>query len=80
MGLHVLLQVLWALEALPTLLALVGLERDVNANVRGDVVAFHGGRVAAAPAASEAEVVRGLAAHMALTDVVLLIRLDSHLY
>ena len=66
-----LLQVLGTLEGLAAELALVRLERDMDANVRGDVVALHSGSAARVPLAGEAEVVGALAANMALTDVFL---------
>lgn len=70
-----LFQILWALEALATEIALVGLERDVDADMGGNVIAFHRSRTAAAPTASEAEVVCGLASHMTLADVFLAIHI-----
>jgi hypothetical protein len=66
-----LLQILRALESLAAEVALVWFERDMHANVRGDVVAFDGGGSAGTPLAGEVEVVGALAADMALADVVL---------
>lgn len=71
MRLDVLLEILRALERLAAEVAFVRLERDVNADVRGDVVALHGGRAARAPLTGEVEVVRALAPDMAFADVVL---------
>lgn len=71
MGLDVLLQVLWTLEGLPTEVALVRLQRNVHADVRGDMVALHGSSPARVPLASQVEVVGALPANMTLTDVVL---------
>lgn len=71
MGLDVLLQILGALESLAAEVALVRLERDVDANVRCDVIALHGGGAAVAPLARQVQVVGALAANMALADVVL---------
>jgi len=71
MCLDMLLQILWALERLAAEFTLVWLERDVHSNVRGDVVALDGGGVALAPGAGQVEVVRRLAAYMALADVFL---------
>lgn len=41
--LDVLLQILWSLESLSTEVALVWLEWDMYADVRGDVITLHGG-------------------------------------
>lgn len=67
-----LLQVLRALERLAAELTLVRLERDVDADVRGDVVTLHGGCPAGVPLTGQVEVVGALAADMALADVLLL--------
>jgi hypothetical protein len=75
-GLDVLLQVLWTLECFSTEVAFVRLERDVDADVGCDVVAFHGGRAAGTPLAGEVEVVCALAADMAFADVVLALRVS----
>lgn len=69
--LDVLLEILRTLERLATELALVRLERDVDANVRGDVIALNSSSAARVPLASEVQVVGALAADMALTDVLL---------
>lgn len=69
--LDVLLEVLRPLERLATKLALVRLQGHVNTDVRGDVVALHGGCPTLAPLASEVEVVGALAAHMALAEMIL---------
>jgi hypothetical protein len=71
-----LLQVLWTLECLSAEVAFVRLEWDVDADVGGDVVAFHGGRAAGTPLAGEVEVVCALAADMAFADVVLALRVS----
>lgn len=71
MCLDVLLEVLWALEGLTAEVAFVRLQRDVDADVRGDVVALHGGGAAGAPLAGEVEVVGAFATDMALADMVL---------
>ena len=47
------------------------LERDVDADMGGDVVALHGGRAAGTPLAGEVEVVGAFATDMAFTDMVL---------
>lgn len=71
MGLDVLLEILWPLEGLAAEVTFVRLQRHVNANVRGDVIALHGGRPACSPLARKVEVVGALAANVALTHVVL---------
>ena len=70
-SLHVLLEILGALKCLAAEIALVRLQRDVNANMRGDVIALHGRRTAVAPLAGQVQVVGALAADMALANVVL---------
>lgn len=49
MSLDVLLEILRTLEGLATEIALVRLQRDVDANVRGDVIALYSCRTAVAP-------------------------------
>ena len=66
-----LLQVLGTLEALATEVALVRLERNMDTDVRRDVVALDGGCAAIVPAAGQVEIVSALATDMALTDVVI---------
>jgi hypothetical protein len=69
--LDVLLQVLWAFEGLPTKVALMRLQRDMDADVRRDVISLDGSSTAVAPTASEVQVVCALATYMSLADVVL---------
>jgi len=71
MSLDMLLEILWTLEGLAAKVALVWLERNMYAHVRGDVVALHGGGSACAPLAGEVQVVCRLATDVALADVVL---------
>lgn len=70
-SLDVLLQVLGALEGFAAELALVWLQRNVHADMRRDVVPLDGGGAALAPSAGEVEVISGLAANMALANVLL---------
>lgn len=65
------LQVLWPLEGLATELTLVRLERDVDSNMRGDVIALDRRRSALTPGAGQVEVVGRLATNMALANVLL---------
>lgn len=71
MGLNVLLQILRTLEGLSAEVTLVWLEGNVNADVRGDVVALDRCGPARIPLASQVEVVGALPANMSLTNVVL---------
>ncbi len=70
--LDMLLEILGPLEGLATELALVRLERDMDADVRGDVIALDSGGPTLVPLASQHEVVRALATHMFLAEMVLL--------
>ena len=71
MRLDMLLQILWPLERLAAEFTLVWLERHMHSNVRGNVVALDRRRVTLAPGAGQVEVIRRLAAYMALADVFL---------
>jgi len=71
MGLDVLLEILGPLERLATEVALVRLQRDVDTDVRSDVVSLDCRRTAAGPLTGEVEVVGRLAPNMALTDVII---------
>lgn len=69
--LDVFLQVLRTLEALATKLTLVRLERNMDSDVRGDVVTFDGSCATRVPLAGEVQVIGALATNMAFTDVFL---------
>jgi hypothetical protein len=71
MSLDMFLEILGALECFATEVTLMGLQGNMHADVRSDVVALDGCRAAVAPLAGQIEVVSALAADMALTDVVL---------
>jgi len=71
MGLDVLLQILGTLERLSAKLALVRLERHMDADVRSDVVTLDSSCAAACPLTRQVEVVGALAANMTLTNVIL---------
>jgi hypothetical protein len=71
-GLDVLLEILGALEGLATELAFVRLERDMDANMRSDVIALDGRGTTLAPGAGQVEVVGRFATDVALTDMLLL--------
>jgi hypothetical protein len=69
--LDMLLQVLRTLEALATEVAFVGLQWDVDSNVRCYVVALYCRSTAKVPAASQVKIISAFSANMALTDVLL---------
>lgn len=71
MGLDMLLQVLRTLEGLAAKVALMRLERDMNADVRSDVITLDRGGAASTPLASQVEVVCTFATNMTLADVIL---------
>ena len=66
-----LLEILGALEGLAAALALMRLERNVDTNVRGHVIALDGARPARVPLAGEVLVACALAPNMPFTDVLL---------
>jgi hypothetical protein len=68
--LYVLLEILRTLERLTAEIALVRLQRNVNANVRSDVVTLDRGGAAVAPLAGQIQVVGALTTNMALTNVI----------
>lgn len=65
-----LLKVLRALERLATDIAIVRLERGVNSDVRSDVVTLGTADITSIPFASQAEVVRGLATDVIITQML----------
>lgn len=66
-----LLQVLRAFESLSTEVALVRLQRDVDADVRGDVVTLDSRRAAVAPLTGQVQVVGAFATDVTLTNMIL---------
>ena len=72
MSLDVLLQILRAFESLPAEVAFMRLQRNVDADVRCDVVTLHSRSTAISPLASQVQVVSALAANMAFANVVLI--------
>jgi hypothetical protein len=70
MSLDMLLQVLGTLEALAAEVTLVWLQRDVNTNVRRDVVALDCGGAAEVPSPGEVQIVGALASNMAFADML----------
>lgn len=71
MSLDVLFQILRAFESLSAEIAFVRLQRNVNTDVRCDVVTLYSRSTAISPLASQIQVVGALAPNMALTNVVL---------
>lgn len=71
MCLDMLLEILGPLERLAAELTFVRLERDMHADVRGDVVTLDSSSAARVPLASKVQVVCALTANMALTDVLI---------
>jgi hypothetical protein len=72
--LYVLLQVLRTLEGLSAEITFVRLERDVDSDVRGDVVALDCGGTALIPATGKVQVIGALPSDMLFADVVLKMR------
>lgn len=66
-----LLQVLRTLEGLAAEIALVRLERHMDADMRGNMITLDGGCLAIIPLTSEIQVVRALATNMFLAYVLL---------
>lgn len=71
MRLDMLLKILGTLERLSAKVALVRLERDMDADVRRDVVALDGRGAAGIPLAGQVQVVGALATNVLLADVLL---------
>jgi hypothetical protein len=70
-SLDVLLEILGALERLATEVALMRLQRHVNADVRSNVITLDGGSAAVTPLARQIQVVGALAPNMAFAYVIL---------
>jgi len=70
MSLDMLLEILRTLEGLAAEVALMGLQRHMDSNVGGDMIALDSGGPALVPLAGEVQVVGALAANMLLADVI----------
>lgn len=70
-SLYMLLEVLRTFERLPTKVAFMGLQRDVDTDVRGYVVSLDDCSPTATPVARQVEVVGALAPNMAFADMFL---------
>ena len=66
----VFLEILWPLETLIADLAGMRFERDVDTEVRGDMVALRTSRIAILPNASEGEIVGRLASDVVIAKVI----------
>lgn len=71
MSFDVLLEILGALERFLAEVALVGLQRNMDTNVRGDMITLHSRSAAIAPSTGEVQVVGRLATNVTLTDMFL---------
>lgn len=71
MSLDVLLQILRPLEGLAAKVASMRLQRDVNTNVRRDVVAFHDSNATGTPSTSQVEIVGTFATDVTFANVLL---------
>ena len=71
MCLDMLLEILRTLECLSTELALMGLQRDMDTDVRGDVIAFDCCGTAATPLAGQIEVICAFSTDVTLANVFL---------
>jgi hypothetical protein len=77
MCLYMLLEILRALEGLATELASMWLQRDVDTDVGGDMVALHNSDATISPSTGQIQIVSTLATNMALADMVLLCVVSS---
>ena len=77
MSFDMLLQVLWTFEGFATEVAFVWFQRDVDSDVRSDMVAFDGGSVTVAPLAGQVEIIGTLPSNMTLTNVFLRITVSA---
>lgn len=75
MRLDVLLEVLGPLEGFAAEFASMRLQRYMDTDVRGDMVALHDGDTAGTPCTREVEIVSTLASDMTLAHMVLI---DNH--
>jgi hypothetical protein len=67
----VFLEILRTLESFSTEIALMWLERNVDSNMRCDMIALDGGGAALIPTTSEVQVICAFASDMLLADVLL---------
>ena len=63
-------QILWTFEALATEPACMRFERHMYANMRGNVIPFHGDCVAIIPCTGETQIIARFAADMCFADMI----------
>jgi hypothetical protein len=71
MSLDVLLKILGALESFATEIAFMRLQRNMNTNVRSNVITLDSGSAAVAPLAGQVQVVGAFAANVTFAHMVL---------
>jgi hypothetical protein len=71
MSLDMLLQVLWTLESFSAEVTFVRLERHVDADMRGDVVAFDCRGATSSPLTGQIQVIGALTTDMTFADMIL---------
>lgn len=71
MGFHVFLQILRSFKVLLTKIAFVGLQRNMDSNVRGNVVTLYSYDTAIFPTAGEREVVCAFSTHMYFAKMII---------
>jgi hypothetical protein len=70
------LQILWSFKGLLAKVAFMRLERYMHANMRSDVIAFHGGCSTGSPSTGQIQIVCGFPTNVSFTNMVLFIRLS----
>ena len=71
MCLYMLFQILWSLKGLSTKVAFVRLERNVYANVGGNMIAFDRCSATISPLAYQIKIIRAFPSNVALADMFL---------
>jgi hypothetical protein len=74
MSLHMLLKVLRALERFAAEIAFVRFERNMNSDVRRNVVALDRGGAAGVPLAGQVQVIGALPPNMTFANMILVLR------
>jgi hypothetical protein len=77
MGLHMLLQILRALEGLPTEVAFVWFKRDMDTDMGGNVVPLDGCRMTISPLTREVQIIRRFTTDMSLANMFLSTRVSA---
>lgn len=71
MSLHMFLLILWPFESFPTKFAPMRLQRNVNANVRRDVITLDNFNLTITPSTDQIQVIGAFAANMGVAYMVL---------